>query len=546
VDDRAKELIRCGDELFSKRSPLLSLWQTIADQFYPERAEFTVTRTLGDEFASHLNDSYPLIIRRELGDFLSTLRRKDQEWFQVSVERDNLLDNGGKRFLEYATTVQRRAMYDRRSQFTKTMKEADHDFITFGQPVLTIEPNFATNTLLYQCWHLRDVVWSFTLDGRIAEVHRKWKPTARQLAKLFEKKPGASLHPQVSGKLEKDPYCEIECRHVVVSIDDYEPEKRLKTQAYTELYIDVANQHVMYEAPLRNAKYVIPRWKTLSGTQYGHSPAVTVGLPDARLIQAMSLTLLEAGEMAVRPPMAAKIDVIPAGAKLFAGGITAIDAEYDGRIEDAIAPIMNDHRSLPFGLEILKDKQAMLAQAFYIQKINLPQFDHEMTAFEFSQRLQEYIRNVIPLFEPIESEYHAQVCDQTFQVLLEVNAFGDPRMFPRSVRGQETTFQFDSPLSQAVEREKGQRFLEAKSLVDQAVAYDPACSSIVDWRTSLRDALDGKRTPAKWLRSEAEVEKYAQSVQQQQQLQQQIQLAQQGGEAGQAVGAAQQAINAAA
>lgn len=545
MDERCKQLICCGDELFSKRAPLLNLWQTIADQFYVERADFTVSRSLGDEFASHLNDSYPLIIRRELGDFLSTLRRKDQEWFQVSVERDNLLDNAGKRFLDYATTVQRRAMYDRRTQFTRAMKEADHDFVTFGQPVLTIEANYTTNTLLYQCWHLRDCVWRFTLDGRIAEVHRKWMPTARQLSQLFKNKPGASLHANVVNKLEKDPYCEIDCRHIVISIEDYEPEKRRQAQTYTEIYVDVVNQHVIYEAPLRNPKYVIPRWKTLSGTQYAHSPAVTVGLPDARLIQAMSLTLLEAGEMAVRPPMAAKVDAIPDGAKLFAGGITGIDAEFDGRIQDIIAPITNDNRALPFGLEMLKDKQSMLAQAFYIQKINLPQFDHEMTAFEFSQRLQEYIRNVIPLFEPIDSEYHAQVCDQSFQVLLENNAFGDPRQFPRSVRGQETLFQFDSPLSQAVEREKGQRFLEAKGLVEQAITFDQSCAAMVDWKTALRDALDGKRTPAKWIQPEAAVAAYAKQLDEQKAMQQQIEMIRRGGEAAEQAGVAQQAIEAA-
>ncbi len=545
MDERCKQLIACGDELFSKRAPLLNLWQTIADQFYVERADFTVSRSLGEEFASHLNDSYPLIIRRELGDFLSTLRRKDQEWFQVSVERDNLLDNAGKRFLDYATMVQRRAMYDRRTQFTRAMKEADHDFVAFGQPVLTIEANYVTNTLLYQCWHLRDCVWRFTLDGRIAEVHRKWTPTCRQLSQLFKDKPGASLHANVVNKLDKDPYCEIDCRHIVISVEDYEPEKRRQNQTYTEIYVDVVNQHVIYEAPLRNPKYVIPRWKTLSGTQYAHSPAVTVGLPDARLIQAMSLTLLEAGEMAVRPPMAAKIDAIPDGAKLFAGGITGIDAEFDGRIQDIIAPITNDNRALPFGLEMLKDKQAMLAQAFYIQKINLPQFDHEMTAFEFSQRLQEYIRNVIPLFEPIDSEYHAQVCDQSFQVLLENNAFGDPRMFPRTVRGQETIFQFDSPLSQAVEREKGQRFLEAKGLVEQAITFDQSCAAMVDWKTALRDALDGKRTPAKWVQPEAAVAAYAKQLDQQKQMQQQIEMVRRGGEAAEQAGVAQQAIAAA-
>lgn len=544
MDTRAKQLIRQGEELFSKRSGLLSFWQSVAEQFYPERSDFTTIRTLGEEFANHLYDSYPLLVRRELGDFLSTLRRKDQEWFEATIQREDRLDDSGRKWLEYATQVQRRAMYDRRSQFTRAMKEADHDFVTFGQPVLTIEPNAKTNTLLYQCWHLRDCAWRYDPTGELCEVHRKWKPTIADLMALFSKKPGATLHSKITEKADKEPYTEIECRHIVISVDSYNVEKPKKGQTHVELYIDVDNQEVIFEAPLRNSKYVIPRWKTIPGTQYASSPAVTVGLPDARLIQAMSLTLLEAGEMAVRPPMAAKLDALPDGAKLFSGGITAIDAEFDGRIEDFIAPITNDARALPFAMELLKDKQQMLATAFYYNKTSLPTMDHEMTAYEFSQRLQEYIRNVIPLFEPIDSEYHAQVCDLTFSVLMDHNAFGPLEDIPQTVRGDETSFRFDNPLSQAIERQKGQKFVEAKALVDQAMAYDPACAATINWRTALRDALSGKRTPQVWLRSEDEVEQHAEELTQQQQAQRQMQMMQQGAATLEQAGKAGDALNA--
>jgi hypothetical protein len=536
-----------GEFLFAKRQPLLTLWQCIADQFYVERADFTASPSLGDDLAAHLNDSYPLIIRRELGDFLSTLRRKDQDWFEATIEREDRLDDSGRKWLEYASKVQRRAMYDRRAQFTRSMKEADHDYVSFGQAALTIEPNYQTNTLLYQCWHLRDVVWSFTADGRTSQVHRKWLPTAYQLEEQFKDKPGATLHQNVLNLLSSSKgMTEVECRHIVVSVDSYKPEKRIKGQTHCELYVDVQNMHVMYEAPLKNAKYVIPRWKTISGSQYAHSPAVTVGLPDARLIQAMSLTLLEAGEMAIRPPLAAKDDAITS-LKWFSGGVTSIDAAYDGRLEDAIRPIVTtDKGALPFGLELLQAKQQMLAQAFYMNKINLPQFTHEMTAFEFSQRLQEYIRNVMPLFEPIDSDYHAQVCDMTFQVLMEVNAFGPPEEFPDSVQGDETVFRFDNPLSEALERQKGQMFLEAKGMVQQAMEMDPATGAMIDFRVALREALAGKRIPAKWTRDEEAVEAHAQELSAAQKAQQQIAMAQQAGQAGQDLGKAGQELEAVA
>ena len=548
MDSRVKDLIARGDKLFGDRSTLILQWQMIAENFYPERADFTVTRSLGDEFEADLYDSYPLFIRRELGDFISTLRRKDQEWFVGTIEMEDRIDNAGRQFLEYMTKVQRRAMYDRRSQFTRAAKECDHDYVTFGQGILTIDVNNDErygSTLLYQNWHLRDVAWQFKRDGGLSEVHRKWTPTYAQLIKQFGKKPDATLHKRITDAAKKDPFALANCRHVVICSDEYpvdrpDPEKKF---TYTELYIDIENKQVIYEAPLSNQKYVIPRWKTLSGTQYGLSPAVTVGLPDARLIQAMSFTLLEASEKAVNPPMAAKAEAIQGGVKLFAGGVTAIDAEVDARLEDILAPIYRDVRSLPFAQDVMSSKQQMLAQAFYMNKINLPQFTHEMTLGEFNQRLAEYIRNVIPLFEPVDSDYLGAVCDLTNQVLFENNAFGPRENIPESLRGHETVFKFDNPLSEAIERTKGQTFLETKALVSQAMELDPAAAATVDWRVALRDALTGKRTPAKWMRSERDVEAFAQQQAAQQQAQQQAAMVQQAAETGEQIGLAEQALS---
>ena len=72
TEDDAKALIKQGDHLFDKRGSLLSMWQSIADNFYPERADFTVSRSLGDDFADNLTTSYPLLVRRDLGNSLGT------------------------------------------------------------------------------------------------------------------------------------------------------------------------------------------------------------------------------------------------------------------------------------------------------------------------------------------------------------------------------------------------------------------------------------------------------------------------------------------
>jgi hypothetical protein len=109
------------------------------------------------------------------------------------------------------------------------------------------------------------------------------------------------------------------------------------------------------------------------------------------------------------------------------------------------------------------------------------------------------------------------LCEQTFEDLMRANAFGPWQDIPQSIRKQDVEWKFQSPLSEAIERQKGQKFAEAKELIAEAVALDPATAGMIDARVALRDALTGIGIPAKWLRSEREVEAHAEQVQQQQQ-----------------------------
>jgi hypothetical protein len=540
----AKDLIKRGDFLFGKRSELLNLWQTIGDNFFPFRADFTISRSAGDEFASHLTTSYQLLVHRELGNsFSAMLRPRDQVWFAITVEHEDKLDRAGNEWLEWATGVQRRAMYDRKTQFVRATKEGDNDFAAFGQCVISRETDHQETSLLYRCWHLRDVAWAEKYNGTTPETHRKWKPTCQELLKLFPQ----SCHADVTKKVEKEPFQTVDCRHIILPTDDYQSPagKRFRTP-YVSIHVDQEHSCILEETGSWSPVYTKPRWQTVSGSQYAYSPAAVAGLPDARLLQAMTLTLLEAGEMSVRPPMIAVKEALRGDIQLFAGGITAADAEYDERLGEVLRPISQDKSGIPFGLELAESTRAQLSNAFYLNKLTLPPADREMTAYETSQRIQEYIRQALPLFEPMESEYNGALCEDTFEELMRVGAFGRAQDIPESIRGAEIRFKFESPLHEAIERRKGTKFLEAKQLTREAIELDPSTLPTIDARKALRDALNGIGVPAKWMREEREVEAFAQEQQRQQQVQQGIDTAAGAGEAGKLMGEAAQSLEAAA
>jgi len=513
----AKKLVELAQNLFGKKLALNSLWQEIADNFYPERADFTLTRSIGTDFAANLMSSYPVQCRRELGNqFATMLRPTARSWFHPRVRYKKKASSDAQGYLEWFEETQRRAMYDERSLFTRATSQGDHDYAAFGQCALSVELNRIGDGLLYRCWHLRDMVWQENEEGKLGLIARKWKPSAQTLVRLFKDK----VHEKVKEIETKTPFEEIECMHLVVEADMYDDKANGRPR--WSIYYDVAHDQIIEATPIWGRYYIIPRWQAVSGSQYSYSPATVCALPDARLLQAMTFTLLEAGEKATRPPMIATQDAIRSDVSVYAGGITWVDMEYDERLGEALRPITQDFRGFNYGVQMNQDTRALLMRAFFLDTLKLPQNSPEMTAYEVGQRVQEYIRAALPIFGPTEMEYNAALCDETFDILARNGAFGAPQSWPKELRGADIAFTFESPLHDVIEQQKGQKFQEASQLIAAAISLDPTAQYVPNAVVALRDALTGIGVPATWMNTQAQVDDKVQQGQAQAEGQQRL------------------------
>lgn len=530
-----KQLRLQADNLFSKRGRYMTLLQEIAENFYPERAEFTLRREPGDEFADNLASSFPLICRRDLGDQIGTMLRPTQkQWFHTVPQDTGREDLESKRYLEYTDQVMRRAMYDPASMFTRATKEGDHDFATFGGCVISTELHKAMH-LLYRCWHIRDCVWMEGSDGQLCFFSRKWEPGAMELVRTF---PRAELDRKVIDRAKKDPFGIVHVKHMVCDAEFYDGDARGRPRY--SVYYDCDHDKVIEATPIWGRIYNVPRWQTVSGSQYPYSPATIVALPEARLIQAMTLTLLDAGERVVNPPLIATQDAVRSDMQLYPGGISWVDAEYDERLGEAIRPMTIDAKGLPFGLEVSEKARAILVQAFFLNKLRAfnPSQDPEMTAYQAGQIVQEYIRGALPLFEPMEMSYNGAICEETFDVLRRNGAFGPDTEVPRSLRGADVQFKFESPLHDTIEQQKGLKMLEVKQLLAEAASIDAASRHVVDPIKMLRDALSGIKAPAIWVRTESEAQEFKRNEDQQNAQAAGLEQMQQGAEVAETIGRA--------
>ena len=522
-----------SNNLYTGRGDLLSMWQEIALNFYPERADFTTQQSVGADFASHLMNSTPPLIRRKMTDTIGALLRADK-WFEISTTREDQLQNDSKKWLEKQTQVQYGAMYDRKANFSKVAKAGDADIGTFGQNVISVDLASSADALIYKGFHLRDCVWCEDESGKVDEVHVKWKPTAIQLNGMFPD----SVSDQVKEMVRdgKKAYTAIECLHIVMPWANYEPNlpNPLPNMPFVSIHMESDTKQLLEFKQVRRNRYNVARWSTVSGYQYAHSPATMVALPDARMIQSMSLVLLDAGEKGVQPPMIGAHDAFRSDLNFYSGGFTSVDMDGLRSVKDAITSIPMDKTGLPMGFEMLEGVKRGMADLMFLNDLKLPSLDgSEKTAYEFQKRVQEAARNALPLLEPIESDYNGGICEKTFGVLLDNGFFGRQEDIPEQLLGQDIDFQFKSPFRTALDQAGGAKFIEAMQIIEAGAQLDPTVTNQIDVHEATRESLEAI-IPASWMRDEKEV---AALVQQDNERQQQQQAMEQAGQLAQMAGA---------
>lgn len=477
MSETAKALLALSDRLFSEKQPFDGLCQTIAENFYPERATFTRQVVLGEDFGSDLFDSYPIMARRDLGNsFSSMLRPRGKEWFSLKVRGVKNLSAGGKAWLEGATSTMRAVFYDGKTRFVRTMREGDHDYAAFGNAAMSCEPTRDRSSLIYRCWHLADMAWSEDEYGVPSIICRKDKMTAWDLMKTF---PSADFPSSVRNKANdtRQQHEKFDIVHIVMPAERFADfSDRKIRQQWVSAYVLKDGAVLLRDEGVRSKRYIIPRWQTVSGTQYALSPATIVTLPDARMIQKLSMILLEAGEKAVDPPTIAVAGAVLSDVNIFSGGTTWVDKVYDERTGAAVRALETGG-NLSFGADLMNLVRSRISDGFYLSKLVMPQGGAK-TAYETARLVEEYVRAAIPLFEPLETEYTQPVLDDSFAELMAIGAFGSVDDIPDELAGENIEFSFSNPLQETIETAKANKFAGLAQLLQVAAGMEQAAGQV--------------------------------------------------------------------
>lgn len=534
-DNRARDLLDLGNKIFGDKLSLDSLNQNIAENFYPERADFTRNIVLGEDFAGQLMDTYPVLMHRELSNSISAmLRPRDSDWFRLTTLIDELdADDDVAKFLEYLKKETRAGLYDPRSSFVRATKQADYDFVAFGNAIVSVEQVLDKKSeqphLYFKCHHFRDCAWLENDLGEIDHLHRKDALPARAMVERF--KHCGKLSDKVLRAAEKEPNKPFSFRVIVMPSDEYDltqkgGKKGGKKLPFVCSYVDAEEAKIIYEHPLADFLYVVPRWQMISTSQYAFSPAAIRALPDARMAQDLSRIIIESGEKQIDPPLIATEDAVRE-VNIQPGAVTWADYAYDERLGEALRPLKLDH-DMRTGFAMRQDVREILTKAFWVDKLQLPDTSSAKTAYEISQRIQEHVRNLLPLFEPMEMEYNVRLLERAFSALRNMGRINMSEA-PHALRGRDVSWAFESPIQQNAKRLKTQQFSEVLQLLGAAKQMG-VMSQPTDLEHGLKDAIVGTGAPASWNKSQDQLQAEAEQRKQTQAAEAMASMVQRGSE----------------
>lgn len=506
ADSRAQEHCRIGSALFAKKRPWDSLCQDIAENFYPLRADFTSDFTLGTDFGTSVMDGTTINVREQLGNSVDAMLRQG-DWFAVGTgddERDKRAVNAMA--LDEATWRYRNILQNRRTGFVKAMKEADHDWVAFGNPVLSWEESYTRDHLVLRAWHPKLCAWMLDESGNVNAVYRRMNMTARNIVKRFATGGWqGKLRKEVEQAAKVTPEHEFPIMHVLLPIDEVygDDHKMLRKHRhkFLSLYLDETHQEVLNErgAPVFN--YVIPRYRTIGNWPQGFSPMAMNSLPDSRMLQTMAAVILEQGEKAVDPPMVGATDVFRSDINLYAGGFTMIDLD-DGDDIRRKMQIVDTSNGLPTGLQMKQDIRMLITEHWLLNKLMLPNV-REMREVEVMVRTEEFRRAALPFFAPIESEYHTPVLDVGFQ-MATLMGYIPADIFPEELQGEEVAFTFESPLKEADGQKVVASFNAAVGIIAAGSQVEQGLADQFNIAEAAIDAVRGAGAKPDWIKSDDE------------------------------------------
>ena len=520
MDSRADELVREHELMASDRGVWEEHWREIAERVLPRQNWFNVTnKTEGEKKTEKVFDATAgLALERFAAAMESMLTPRTQQWHKLKSRDPELKDNQEvNQYLDEVTQILFQVRYSPRSNFASQAHENYMSLGAFGSGAIFVDDEPGIR-IRYKSIHLSEIYFSENYSGQIDKVHRKFELTVRQAAQRW----GWEKLPEKMRTLgEKNPEQKFEFLHCVKPNEDMKRGRRdYRGMPYVSYYIALDGRQILSEGGYQTFPYAVSRYVTAPREVYGRSPAMTV-LPDIKMLNEMSKTVIRAAHKIVDPPLLLQEDGVLQAFNTRPGALNYGGVDDQGR--QVVQPLQTGAR-VDIGMDMMEQRRKVINDAFLITLFQILVESPSMTATEAMLRAQEKGALLAPTMGRQQSEMLGPLIERELDILARAGMLPAMPDILREREG-EVDIEYVSPLNRAQRAEEGVAIMRTLESVTPLAQIDPSVMMIFKPEEIARELSEINGVPSKILRSPEEVEAMKAEQQQAMQAQQLLQAA---------------------
>ena len=484
------QLIKRFEFVKNRRDNWDSHYQELADYMLPRKADIVRKRSRGDKRMELIYDGTALQSIDLMAAFLhGMLTSGASPWFHLDIKDTEL--NGDDEVREWLQDTSMRMMRAiNQSNFETEIHEAYVDLTVFGTSCMFTE--MTDEGLRFSTRHISEYYVQEDHFGMVNTVYRKYKLTAAQAVERFGEE---NVGDYINKVFKKSPDEEIEILHVVMPNTDRDVFKMdNKNMPFASVYVCCQSGMIMSQGGFQEMPYVVPRFLKSTGEVMGRSPAMTA-LPDVKMLNLMSKTIIQAAQKQIDPPLLVPDDGFLLPIRTQPGGLNF----YRAGSRDTITPL-NTGANIPIGLNMEEQRRSAIRQAFYVDQI-LAGGGPNMTATEVIQRQEERMRVIGPVLGRLMNEMLRPLIDRIFALMLR-NEMLAPA--PEVLQGRDIDIEYVSPLARAQKASSLNNTMKALEIL-LPLAQSLPVGDHLDPDGLVRHITDALGVPKTTLKSQREV-----------------------------------------
>lgn len=489
--DDIKAVIARFEALEGYRENWQTHFQELADYMLPRKADIVRKRSRGEKRMEQIFDGTAL----QAVDLLSAslhgmLTSGATPWFHLAMKDQEIgRDAEVQEWLEDTSTRMIRAF--NQSNFETEIHEMYVDLVVFGTGCMFVEMD--QGKLRFSTRHISEFHIAENQYGLVDTVFRKYTLPARQAVLRFGYDEVTDF---IRKKYDKKPDEEITMLHAVMPRYDRDPTKMdSANMPFASVYICMETKMPVSVKGFQEFPYVVPRFLKATGETMGRSPAM-VALPDVKMLNLMSKTIIQAAQKQIDPPLLVPDDGFILPIRTNPGGLNF----YRAGSRDTITPL-NVGANIPIGLQMEEQRRVAIRSAFYVDQL-LSGGAPNMTATEVIQRQEERMRVIGPVLGRLMNEMLRPLIDRTFALMLREEML---RQAPEILQGRDVDIEYVSPLARAQKSSSLNNTMKALEILLPLSQQLPV-GDHVDPDGLVRHVTDALGVPKSVLNSDAQIQ----------------------------------------